>query len=111
MTLLKIFEKVNLVIPIEQRKFFNFFEDTIEELESMYSGFVVEKDAEFSPPSELSEETVVRQLYKSAIVDNIIFLSTGEETRKSEFTRKSREAYLKYWCDNAKCKKIKGRKW
>ena len=109
--LLEIFEKVNLIIPIEQRKFFNYFEDTVEELESMYSGFVVEKDAEFTPPSSLSETTVVLPLYKSAIVDNIIFLNTGEEARKSEFIRKSREAYLKYWCDNAKCKKIKGRKW
>ena len=50
MTILEIFEKVNLIMPIEQRRFFNFFEDTVSELQSLYSGFVFEKDSEYLPP-------------------------------------------------------------
>lgn len=111
MEMLDIFEKVNLAVPIEQRKFFNYFEDTVLELQAMYRGFVFEKGKEFTLPEALSDKTVVLPLYKDAIVENIIFLSSGEETRKSEFLRKSRNAYLKYWCDNAKGKKMKGRKW
>ena len=109
--MLDIFEKVNLAVPIEQRKFFNYFEDTVAELEAMYDGFIYEKGKEFTLPEALSDETIVLPLYKDAIVENIIFLSSGEETRKSEFLRKSRNAYLKYWRDNAKCKKIKGGRW
>lgn len=111
MSTLKIFEKVNLTVPIEQRRFFNCFEDTVTELSSMYSGFVFEKDTEFEPPKALSDDNVVLPLYTDAIVDNIIFLVTGEETRKSEFMRKSRAAYLKYWNDNAKGKKMKRTRW
>lgn len=111
MTLIKIFEKVNLFTPIEQRRFFNFFDASVEELQSMYSGFVFEKESEYKPPENLKEEVPVLSLYQDAIVDNIIFLETSDEFRKSEFIRKSRAAYLKYYCDNAKGRKIQGRKW
>lgn len=110
-SILEIYEKVNLVIPIEKRQFFNYFEDTVTELQAMYSGFVFEKDAEFTPPTSLSDENVILPLYSGAIVDNIIFLANGEEIRKTEFMRKSRDAFLKYWNDNAKGKTMKGRKW
>ena len=107
MSLLEIFEKVNLVTPIEQRRFLNYFEDSVAELEAMYNGFVFKKGMTWQPPKSLSDESVVLPLYSNAIVDNIIFLSGGEESRKSEFIRKSREAYLKYWNDNAKGKKMR----
>lgn len=111
MSILEIFEKVNLAMPIEQRRFFNYFEDTVNELQSMYSGFVFEKDTEYQPPKALSDDNVVLPLYHNSIVDNIIFLAGNEEFRKSEFIRKSREAYLKYWNDNAKGRKIKKARW
>ena len=111
MTILEIFEKVNLIMPIEQRRFFNFFEDTVSELQSLYSGFVFEKDAEYLPPKTLFDENVVKPLYHNAIVDNIVFLAGGNETYKSEFIRKSRDAYLKYWNDNARGRKIRRMRW
>ncbi len=111
MSILAIFEKVNLTMPIEQRRFFNYFDDTVTELQSMYSGFVFEKDTEYQPPEALSDKNVVRPLYHNAIVDNIIFLAGGEETHKTEFIRKSRDAYLKYWNDNAKGRKMKRMEW
>lgn len=111
MSILEIFEKVNLITPIEQRRFFNFFCDSVSELEASYSGFVIKKDAEFKPPESLSDENTVLPLYHNAIVDNIIFLENGEEARKSEFIRKSRGAYLKYWNDNAKGRKMKRISW
>ena len=111
MSILEIFEKVNLKAPIEQRRFFNCFEDTVAELEAMYSGFVFEKDTEYQPPKALTDKNVVLPLYHSAIVDNILFLSGGGDVLKSEFIRKSRDAYLKYWNDNAKGRKIKAKRW
>lgn len=109
--MLEIYEKVNLITPIEQRQFFNFFEDTVTELQALYSGFVFKKDADCKPPKALSDENAVLPLYYSSIVDNIVFLAGGEETYKSEFIRKSRNAYLKYWNDNAKGRKIKIISW
>ena len=111
MTILEIFEKVNLIIPIEQRIFFNFFEDTVNELQSLYGDFVFIKDKEYTPPKSLTDENVVLPLYHNSIVDNILFLANKGEQYKSEFIRKSRDAYLKYWNDNSKGRRIRRMRW
>lgn len=111
MSILTIFEKVNLTMPIEQRRFFNYFDDTVTELQSMYSGFVFEKDTEYQPPETLLDKNVVLPLYHNAIVDNILFLAGQNETYKGEFIRKSKLAYLKYWNDNAKGRRIRRMRW
>ena len=98
-------------MPLEQRRFFNYFEDTVAELQSMYSGFVLEEDTEYQPPKTLSDENSVLPLYSNSIVCNIVFLAGGEETNKSEFIRQSRDAYLKYWNDNAKGRKMRRLEW
>ena len=59
MSILEIFEKVSLVTPIEQRRFFNSFDDTVNELLSMYSGFVIEKDSEYQPLKRVDDTCVV----------------------------------------------------
>ena len=111
MTILEIFEKVNLSVPIEQRVFFNFFEDTVNELQSLYRDFVFLKDTEYTPPESLTDENVVLPLYHNAIVDNILFLANKGETYKGEFIRKSKDAYLKYWNDNAKGRRKRRMRW
>lgn len=111
MTILEIFEKVNLIIPIEQRVFFNFFEDTVNELQSLYGDFVFIKEKEYTPPKSLTDENVVLPLYHNSIVDNILFLANKGEHYKSEFMRKSRDAYLKYWNDNAKGRRRRRARW
>ena len=126
MTLLEIYEKVNLIIPIEQRVFFNFLEDTVNELESLYGDFVFIKGkaeadetsdeiviaiAEYTPPKSLTDDFVVLPLYHNSIVDNILFLANKGEFYKSEFMRKSKDAYLKYWNDNAKGRRIRRMRW
>lgn len=155
MTILEIFEKVNLVIPIEQRIFFNFFEDTVNELQSLYGDFVFIEDTvevsstndslklsigadgktyvngilaeeyveqeesrnnstiapKYTPPKSLTDENVVLPLYHNSIVDNILFLANKGEIYKGEFIRKSKDAYLKYWNDNAKGRQIRRMRW
>lgn len=113
MTILEIFEKVNLVVPIEQRKFFNYFEDSVNELQSLYRDFVFVEGKEYTPPKSLTDEdkNVVLPLYHNSIVDNILFFATNEEVYKTEFIRKSRDAYLKYWNDNAKGRRIRRMRW
>ncbi|MGN0163772.1 MAG: hypothetical protein ACI4EA_09405 [Candidatus Ornithomonoglobus sp.] len=115
MTIHEMYEKVNLVIPLEQRRFFNYYEDSVDELLIMYDGFVFPKDTEYTPPKTLDADNSVLPLYHNAIVDNILFLAVagGENNQmyKTEFLRKSRAAYHKYWSDNAKGKRIKRLKW
>jgi hypothetical protein len=111
MSIQEMFEKVNLVIPIEQRVFFKFFEDTVNELQSLYRDFVFIKDAEYEPPESLSDENIVLPLYHNSIVDNILFLANQGEAYKGEFIRKSKDAYLKYWNENAKGRRIRRMRW
>lgn len=111
MTIREIFEKVNLVTPIEQRRFFNYFEDSVNELQALYGAFSVNPEEEYKPPTALSDGNSVRPLYHNAIVDNILFLAGQGETYKSEFLRKSNAAYLKYWNEDAKGRRIKRMRW
>ncbi len=111
MTILEIFEKVNLVIPMEQRIFFNFFADTVNELQSLYRDFVFLKDTKYTPPTRLNDVNVVLPLYHNAIVDNILFLANQGEQYKGEFIRKSKDAYLKYWNDNARGRRKRRMRW
>ena len=111
MTILEIYEKVNLLVPIEQRVFFNFFEDSVNELWSLYGDFIFIEAKEYAPPERLTDENVVLPLYHNAIVDNILFLADKGEQYKGEFIRKSKDAYLKYWRDNAKGRRIRRMRW
>lgn len=107
MTLLEMYEKVNLTLPLEQRRFFNYFNDSSEELLSLYGNFALEKDVPYKAPESLSDNIAVRALYHTAIVDNILFLAGQGDAYKSEFLRKAHNAYLKYWNENARGRKLK----
>jgi hypothetical protein len=112
MTILEIYEKVSLKAPIEQRKFFNHFDDSVNELLFMYDGFVIAEGKTFeAPTTDLYGDNVVLPLYHNAIVDNILFAMSNDVNYKSEFMRKSKDAYLKYWNDKAKGKRQRRMRW
>ena len=112
MTILEIFEKVNLAIPIEQRDFFNYFDDSVREIEALYASdrknLVFKPDTEYTAPATLGDENAVLPLYSGAIVDNILFMAGQGEAYKNGFLRKARSAYLNYWNKNAKGKRMGG---
>ena len=66
---------------------------------------------EYTPPKSLTDDNVVLPLYHNSIVDNILFLVGKGEQYKGEFIRKSKDAYLKYWNDNAKGRRIRRMRW
>lgn len=80
MSITEIYEKVNMVVPMEQRRFFNYYEDTVNELMAMYSVFVIEKDSEYTPPKVLNEKDVVLPLYHGQLL-TILFSSATERKR------------------------------
>lgn len=111
MTLLEMYEKISLKAPIEQRKFFNYFDDSVNELMSMYDIVIAEGKTFEAPTTDLYGDNVVLPLYHNAIVDNILYMISNEETYKGEFIRKSKDAYLKYWNDKAKGVRQKRMRW
>lgn len=110
MEIKEIYEKINLRVPLEQRRFFNYFNDTIAELEALYPQLLFEEGKRYTPMHDLSDEYIVRPLYGPAIVDNILFLSGYDKdgTYKSEFLRKAENAYENYWRSQAHHRRIKG---
>lgn len=115
MTILEIYEKVNLAAPLEQRRFFNYFDDCVNELRSLFAGYdkdyVLEEGTEYTPLKSLSADNQVRPMYYDALVDGILFYAGAGEEHKSEFIRKARYAFLKYWTDNAKGRRIRRMRW
>lgn len=111
MNLVDVYERVCYVEPINERVFFNYFTDTIRELLTLFDGFVIEEGEEFIPPETLSDETFVRELYQNAIVDNILFIMGKGDALKNEFLRESKFAWIKYWNDDAKGRRIRRMRW
>lgn len=111
MELLKVFEKVNLVVPIEQRDFINFFEDTVAELSSMYDERFVFTDGTLTLPESINTDVKIKDKYEKAIVENILFLAGAGDVHQSEFIRQSKNAYLSYWNENAKGRKVVRNRW
>ena len=79
MTVLEIYEKVNLKTPVEQRVFFNYLNDSVNEIaelygdlpKTMFRGNITATD--IVPIDSLTAEMVVLPLYHNAVVDNILF--------------------------------------
>jgi len=117
MTVLEIYEKVNIKTPVEQRIFFNYLNDSVNEIAELHGdmpGIVFGGNitaADITPVKSLDDETVVLPLYHNAIVDNILFLCGQGDTYKGEFIRKSKEAYLHYWNLYSKGKHVKRNGW
>ena len=111
MNALELFEKVNLRVSLEQRRFFNHLNDTIDELAAKYQDVakLVFTDGNKKRVNGLSDDVGVLEAYGPAIVDNIVFLAGVDPTgaAKSEFLRKADSAFLLYWNKNAKGRSVK----
>ena len=117
MTIREIYEKISHAFPIEQRIFFNYLNDSINEVAGLYGdmpdmvfgGNITAAD--IVPVRSLDDEMIIQPLYRNAIVDNILFLCGQGEMHKSDFVRKAREAYLHYWNIKAKNRRTKRQVW
>lgn len=115
MNVKQIYERVSQAAPILQRQFFDRLNDTIIELGSLYGEvpkllYRADENGEYPDGQwvkELDKELVILPLYHASIVDNILYLSNAGEIYKSEFMRKSHDAWLNYWNINAKDRKVK----
>ena len=109
MTVIEMYEKVNIAKGVEQRIFFNLFNDTVDELVSLYGTGIFTGGRKDYRLTSLYEENPVLPLYHTAITENILSYVTGDEIRKNEFMMMSNEAWLRYWNDIAKGRRIRAR--
>ena len=111
MNIADIYERVRVVVPeADERLFVNRYNDTVSELDGLYGSVkkLLYTDGNTDGNIEgINEDNRILPLYGAAIADNIIYLFNNNETYKQEFMRKSENAHLHYWRNNAKGKKIK----
>lgn len=114
MTILELYERVNLICPLDQRRFFNFYNDTVAELDGLYGTkktLLFRDGTDVGSISSLDCESRVLPLYDIAVADNILFLCGQGEAFKSEFMRKAQDAYLWYWNNDAKNRRLRRGAW
>lgn len=117
MTVLEMYEKIVSNKPLNQRLFFNYLNESINELTSLHgcmAGVVFYPNiiaADLVPVKSFDTELNVLPLYHSAIIDNIMFLCGNGDVHKAEFVRKAQEAYLHYWNISSKGKRMKRAGW
>lgn len=117
MTILEIYEKVNLRTRVEERVFFNYLNDSVNEITGLHGDmpqlvFIGNiTAADIIPIHDFDSEMILLPLYHNAVTDNILFLCGQGETYKGEFVRKVREAYLQYWNIYSKNRRIKRNGW
>ena len=111
MKISSIFEKVNLIIPLEQRRFFNYLEDTESELISKYGEkFVLEDGASAcTHNNKIDGEINILPQYEKAIANNILYLAGAGELYISEYLRLAEQAYIYYYRKNTKKRRLKRR--
>ena len=113
---IEIFEKVNLIRPVEQRRFFNALNDTLWELRATYHDIQIKvtnaggEDLN-GKAHALMDKIDGLDLYLGAIVDNINFICGGEEKDKGEFVRKADLAHKTDWKKRCFGKVIKRMEW
>lgn len=100
MDLTSIFEKVNRKVAITQPEFLTYYNDSISELVNLYGDNFTLGENIKTEAEKLTDFMCVDSHYVEAIVDNIISLegsSDDSDFKKSEFLRKSKNAYLRLW--------------
>lgn len=114
-----IYEQIILKFNVEQKKFLIALNNTISELFAEYGEIVFVDNT--PPTADIQWSDIVsglkvcfKPLFVPAVVDNIIYLlnTTADNVGyKQEFMRKARQAFLKYWNDNAKGRRVKKIGW
>jgi hypothetical protein len=108
MEVLEIYESVNLIEPLSQRKFIEFLNSTLMEIATNSLKTV---NDELMPVNNINNTINIDMLYKDCIVDNILFLTTRNGEYKAEFLRKLNNVSLTLWNKRAKGSKLKRKVW
>ncbi len=111
----QVYERVMLVATVNQRQFFDRLNDVLVELGGLYGEvpkllYKPEEDGSYPDGQwvkNLDEELEILPLYHAALADGVLFLSGAGEVYQTEFMRKAKEAYLKYWNVDAKGRRVK----
>lgn len=97
MTIKKMYEAVNMRTPIDERTFFEYFNESVAELVLKFKAKYIftDNEKEKNPQiSSLNEDNPIFDLYHIAVLYNILYLCGLGDTYKTMFLSYSEEANL-----------------
>lgn len=112
----QIYERVQLVMPIGERQFFDRLNDAIGVLDQEYGELpklLWQADENGALPEKqqwvktLDDEIDLLPYYHVTLADHVLYLSGAGETYEAEFRAKARAAWLNYWNRDAKGRRVK----
>ena len=99
MTIKKMYEAVNMRVPIDERTFFEYFNESVAELVLKYKAKYIYTafDEETNNPtvSSLKDENPIFDLYHIAVLYNILYLCGLGDSYKTLSLSYADEAHLK----------------
>lgn len=110
MNVKSIYDTVVLRYPCSHNQFLTHLDMTVRTLTAQYSmPYVIEKGASYGIPRSVESDIPVYEAYFPAIVDNVLFLLTGENDRKTDYVQEADAAYKSVWSAMAKGRSIRDR--
>ena len=100
-----IYETVEMTSACSQPKFLSYLDTTVKSLIAKYGVKRVIEDRAYVKPTSISDDLPVKAEYLNAIVDNILYLVTGNPDFKTDYIAEAEYAYKTVW--NAAVKGLK----
>lgn len=93
-----LYDAVKLRTSCSQNEFLTYFDQSVRSLIAEYRApYVVLKARIYGKPRSVSEDVPVYDEYYTAILNNILFLLTGDTDRKTDFVAEAVAAYKSVW--------------
>ena len=110
MNIKSIYDTVVLRSPCSHNQFLTHLDMTVRTLTAQYSmPYVVLGGKSYGFPRSVENDIPVHEEYYPAIVDNILFLLTGDTDRKTDYVQEAESAYKAVWSRMARGRTIRGR--
>lgn len=109
MNIKSIYDTVTLRQPCSHGQFLSHLDLTVRTLMSQFGMKYVISGESYGIPRTVEDDIPVFDEYYTSIVDNILFLLTGDGDRKTDYVAESADAYKTVWSRFAKEKRLVGR--
>lgn len=98
MNILSLYESVCYTSPIDENLFIEYLNRTIDELSADIKDKYLGIDpAVVSRVEAITDGCNLYDEYRTAVLDNILFFSTGDTAHKTDFVAHADQAYKKVW--------------
>lgn len=98
-----LYDAVKLRTSCSQNEFLTYFDQTVRTLIAEYHvSYVILRARIYGKPRTVNEDVPVYDEYYPAILNNVLFLLTGDVDRKSDFVAEAVAAYKSVWSVKAR---------